>query len=122
MRSLFGWVQKRTKRTRAGSIARGIAGVTAGVIALMLVDAWRGFGATYPSDERLRRMASSKQWRGSVFVNPQPLRNQVVRSITGAFSADPNRHPSSPIPIAPKSKADFDHPPLSGLAVTWLGH
>jgi L-ascorbate metabolism protein UlaG (beta-lactamase superfamily) len=114
MKRVFGIIRKRPGRLLASLVAL--------TLTAMLADAWRGFGKLRPERERQRTMAGSKQWRDGVFGNPQPLQNDIGRAIAGALHADPNTQPTSQIPFTARSRADYEHAPASGLAVTWLGH
>jgi len=38
------------------------------------------------------------------------------------FGGSKHRRPTEPVPVAARTRADYDTPPASGLRVTWLGH
>lgn len=91
----------------------------------LVVDGWRAFGKG-ATGERLARMQASPQYDhgDAVFVNPQPLWNDVWGSVTTFLRASPvmSPTPDKPIAVVPGDGARFQSPPASGLRVTWLGH
>ncbi len=91
--------------------------VTAGLVA----NAWESFGAA-PDGERRARLEASPQWDGEVFVNPDPMWNDIAGSVGGMFHMSPVAEPDGPIPVLEGTKARFAEPPTSGLRITWLGH
>lgn len=94
------------------------------LVALMTfatIDAWDDLGKS-ATGARLARMVRSPQWRDGRFVNPEPLANDWLGSLTGVFHASAHTSPASRVPTVPVSPSRFRVPPASGLRVTWLGH
>jgi L-ascorbate metabolism protein UlaG (beta-lactamase superfamily) len=72
----------------------------------------------------MSRIEQSPQWRDGRF------RNRLLR-IDGPlwrafgqffFGGSKHRRPEAPIPVEPRTAADYAASPASGLRVTWLGH
>jgi L-ascorbate metabolism protein UlaG (beta-lactamase superfamily) len=109
---------------RRGWIRR-LLGRAALVLLVLLVGlvatGWRDFGHRAIGVRRVR-MERSPQWRDGHFVNPQPLRNDLIASLVAMRELSPNASPHAPVPIAAVELNHFDTLPPSGLRVTWLGH
>jgi L-ascorbate metabolism protein UlaG (beta-lactamase superfamily) len=71
---------------------------------------------------RLERVERSPEWTGRQFENPQPLINDIWRSVVTLFEADENVTPRAQPPYVPVEAGRFATPPPSGLRVTWFGH
>ena len=87
----------------------------------LLADAWADFGKG-AEGERLERMLASPQNEDGVFVNPQPMWNDVAGWFTSWDRYSDHSEPSEPISTRPGDRSRFASPPASGLRVTWLGH
>lgn len=104
---------------RRGASVAGLAlAVTSGAL---LADAWESFGGR-ATGARLERMQASPQWQDGRFVNPQPMWNDVLGSMTGFLDTSPVAEPDGPLPVVPGTRERFALPPDSGLRLTWLGH
>ena len=68
--------------------------------------------------------ARSPQWRDGRFRNPLPRHDGPLWRMLAEFwlGGSSHRRPTSPVPIEPRTAADYAAPPASGLRVTWLGH
>jgi len=99
----------------------GLAAVAIALVAFALVDGWRAFGRR-ATGERRARMEASPEWRDGHFVNPQPLRNSVSQTLSGAWHISPDVSPAVPVPVDTDLRRALDTPPVTGLRVTWLGH
>lgn len=86
-----------------------------------LVDGWAAFG-TGAQGPRLAHMEASPHWSDGVFVNPQPLWNDLWGGLTGFTSASAYSSPSAPLEVTSIDPLALAVPPESGLRVTWLGH
>lgn len=96
-----------------------------GLFALVVANGWTAFGAR-ATGARLARLQASPEWRDGHVVNPQPLRNDLWRTLTGMWHRSPDVSPAV-TPLGPPSIEVQDArvlatPPASGLRVTWLGH
>jgi len=103
-------------------VAAGLLGLILVVAAGLIANAWVAFGEG-PTGERRDRMEASPQWSDGIFVNPQPMWNDVAGSMTG-FSEMSEHAEAEPgaIPVVAGDRSRFAQPPESGLRVTWLGH
>ncbi len=100
------------------------AGFTAAFVLLVAgvtIDGWWAFGHRVEG-ERRTRVEHSPQWAGGHFENPQPLHNEAVASLVGAFRISDDVSPKTPVPVASFEPLRFATAPESGLRVTWLGH
>ena len=86
---------------------------------IVIAFSWVAMGIA-PSGERLGRMESSPQRGEGIFVNPQPLWNDWIGSITGLFDRSEHGSPES-IQVATDTKLKLQSP-TPPLRVTWLGH
>jgi L-ascorbate metabolism protein UlaG (beta-lactamase superfamily) len=109
-------------------VARALQRVLLAACALLLlaglavvIEGWRAFGQR-AAGTRLARMQRSPQWRGDHFVNPEPLVNDWLDSLTGWLHASAYARPREPLEIPRVEPQRFATPPASGLRVTWLGH
>lgn len=103
---------------------RGAAVLSAGLLAVaagLLADAWVAMGRA-PAGERLARMRASPQWGEGIFVNPEPMWNDPMGSLTSVTDASPVTSPDEAIPVVAGDRSRFAQAPASGLRVTWLGH
>ena len=94
-----------------------LLGLSAG--GAVLSDAWEPIGHG-PDGARLARMQASAQYRDGVFVNPQPMWNDVVGSLTGFADMSPYaeaKPPPVPLSIDPSI---YDEP--QDLRLSWFGH
>ena len=101
--------------------AVGLVGVVFSVgSGALLADAWVPFGKAAQGD-RLARMEASPQYDDGVFVNVEPMWNNMdPRDAMGRSSEYAS--PTQPIEVVPGDRTRFATPPESGLRVTWLGH
>lgn len=99
-----------------------VAVAVLGVVAIWLL-ALEGMGAR-PEGARLTAMQRSPQWKGEQFDNPLPRVDGPAGKILREFffGGSPYRTPTDSIPLVARTRADYEHPPASGLRVTWLGH
>lgn len=122
----------RRERVSAGTVmptnlvrlCRGVRWLLVGLAVLLLgltAFAWRDLGHR-AGGQRRARMEASPQWRDGRFVNPQPLRNDMVQSLVDSFGASPYVSPASLPPTVRPGALARRTPPASGLRVTWLGH
>lgn len=93
----------------------------AGATLLALSAEARGALAT---GARLERMRQSPSWKVDRFVNALARVDGTPSRMTRAWilEGSPHATPLEPIEIVPRKGTDYDTPPRSGLAVTWLGH
>lgn len=102
----------------------GAAWFAAALLLLMSVAVaigFRAFGQS-ASGARLQRMQRSPQWQDGHFVNPEPLINDWLGSLTGAFHISPVATPAGKIQSVRLDPKTLRTPPTTGLRVTWLGH
>jgi L-ascorbate metabolism protein UlaG (beta-lactamase superfamily) len=98
-----------------------LVGLFAFAVLVATIDGWRAFGHRAEGARR-ERMENSPQWKDGHFENPQPLRNDNVRMLTGLFAASNHTSPDGAVPVVKVDPKVFASPPASGLRVTWLGH
>ncbi len=119
---------QRSWRRRLRKVAKWTGVTFAAFFTLMVfivVDAWRAFGHRAEGARRAR-IERSPQWKDGHFVNPQPLVNDFVGSLTGAMHASDFGSPDPATAI--KMRTDsidpkrFADPPSTGLRITWFGH
>jgi L-ascorbate metabolism protein UlaG (beta-lactamase superfamily) len=98
-----------------------IAGFVA-IVCVLVALAWQSLGKSASGPLRAR-MEKSPQWHDGAFENPEPLVNDALGSLTGAFDTSPFVSPPdgtlAPAPLDPSVLAVA---PPSGLRITWLGH
>jgi L-ascorbate metabolism protein UlaG (beta-lactamase superfamily) len=110
------------RRHRRPWLRRALLGLAAlAALLLAFADGWRAFGRR-AEGARLARMEASPEWRDGHFVNPQPLRNDYGRMVSGTLHRSPDVSPARPLPLAAGVRRTLDTPPATGLRVTWLGH
>lgn len=90
-------------------------------IAAALIAGWKAFGHR-PSGDALARVRHSSHWQDGHFVNPEPLVNDLWKTLVGMTHVSENVSPASPPPTVALSSTSFASPPSSGLRVTWFGH
>ena len=88
------------------------------VLVATVAACWSSFGHR-ATGARRDRMKQSPEWRGSGFVNPQPIVNHWGKMLRDLFATHRETSPSAPPPTV---HPDLRAPPASGLRVTWLGH
>jgi L-ascorbate metabolism protein UlaG (beta-lactamase superfamily) len=98
-----------------------LATAVALVVTFVLIDGWNAFGAR-ATDGRLARIEASPEWAKGHFVNPQPIRNNYWRTISGLLHMSADVSPKQPVAVASPPGMGLDTPPGTGLRVTWLGH
>ena len=102
-----------------------IAALLGGLLILMaagvLVDGWRSFGHG-PDEVRRARMTRSPQWRDGHFRNPQPIVNNLGKTLEGLFHGSPDGSPRAPLSVEMIPPARFLTAPATGLRITWMGH
>lgn len=91
------------------------------LVAGVIATGWRAFGVR-ATGVRRARMERSPQWKDGKFVNPQPLRNDMVGALSAFRDVSPNASPHTPVPVMPIGAHHLDTLPPSGLRVTWMGH
>lgn len=79
-----------------------------------------GFGRAPRRAER-KALASSPQFEGRKFINPQPMYIDVGGVLKGSPRGIRTK-PEQPIATESRTRDDFENPPASGLRATWLGH
>ena len=92
-------------------------------VLLLMVNIWSALGAK-PSGERLARIEASPQYRDGHFANTLPtISSGMSLSATREFffGGSAYRQPSAPLPVVPRSAADFAGP-AAAFRVTWFGH
>ncbi len=109
------------RRTLLRRFALATLGIGLLSAAFTLADAWDAMGKG-ASGERWQRMLASPQHDGQVFVNSQPLWNDISGSIFAAADRSDYASPHAPLPVVPVSPDRFAAPPESGLRLTWLGY
>lgn len=89
----------------------------------LLVTAWTPMGSA-PSEEHFTRMKASPQWSDTeeIFVNPQPMYNDYVGSLSFFADLSPYADPEAPLPVLKVDREQAAQEPMSGLRITWLGH
>jgi L-ascorbate metabolism protein UlaG (beta-lactamase superfamily) len=90
-------------------------------LALALFTGWTAFGKR-AEGERQARVAASPEWRDKHFVNPQPLVNDLRKTLAGLLHSSAYTSPAGPVPVVSGDGARFQTPPRTGLRVTWFGH
>lgn len=109
---------------KRGPVARAarVGAVLLLVAALgLLADAWTPMGHG-PDDESLARMQASPQWDDGVFVNAQPMWNDLAGWLAPDTPEGTVTSPAEPIDVVRSDGSQFDTPPATGLRVTWMGH
>lgn len=107
------------KRRRV--VLTGVASLAVAFVTFLVADGWVSFGKG-ASGGRLARMEASPQRRDGVFVNPQPLWNDMLGSLAAMTDASAYTTPIEQVPVLSGDGARFKTAPSSGLRVTWLGH
>ena len=78
--------------------------------------------AIAPQVRQKTRMHQSPQWADGRFVNPQPLRNDLLGGILALREVSADATPRTGVPVVQISARHFDALPPTGLRVTWMGH
>lgn len=112
-------LRRRLRQLRNTVLA--LAGAFVVFTVAVVASGWTAFGKA-ASGARAERMHNSPQWGGEVFVNPQPLWNDIGGSMTSMMSPPTTTTPTDPVDVQVGDGALFATPPSSGLRVTWLGH
>lgn len=83
---------------------------------------WSTLGAR-ATGPRLSRMQQSPQFRGGRFHNALPTQQASLLHMLQRwlFEKPPHREPAGPVPILPRTAADFVRPAAT-LQITWFGH
>src|SRR5580765_7569483 len=76
-------------------------------LALVLADAWTALGHRAVGARRAR-MERSPQWKDGHFVNPQPLVNDLIGSVTGALDTSPVATPAAPPETLAVTRAELE--------------
>jgi len=75
---------------------------------------------------RLERARRSPSFRDGAFMNSLPTDmlepGTFWEMVRHQLFGDEQREPPSPLPVVPRTAADYAAPPASGLRVTWIGH
>src|SRR5688572_5051463 len=112
-------LRRPRRRTVLSSVAAllGLGGL------LLVIDGWVDFGKG-AAGARLSRVQRGAQYRDGVFVNPEPLWNDIKGSFSFFLEASDYGSPdeANPVAVMPGNGQRFGLPPASGLRVTWLGH
>lgn len=82
---------------------------------------WRAFGRR-ATGVRRARMEQSPNWKDGKFVNPEPLKNDMIGALVALREVSPDASPRAAVPVTRISRSHFDSLPPGGLRVTWLGH
>ena len=69
-------------------------------------------------------ISSRRDPRSGRFLNTPPSRQPRLLEVLRALWRERGavKRPSAPVPIVPRTAADFAPPPADGLRITWLGH
>lgn len=110
-----------SRRRKLGQVVSLGAGLCAVASVAILASGWEAFGTT-AEGARLERMKASPQWDDGIFVNIQPLYNDVIGSLTSWTDASDVGSPRGPLPVMNGGAERFAVAPDSGLRVTWMGH
>ncbi len=89
-------------------------------LGLGLATSWRALGKA-PAGARLVRMEASPNSSDGVFVNKQPLWNDMLGSITAMFEVSEVAVPDQPLPVSDDTARQLAAAP-GALRITWLGH
>ncbi|WP_233582810.1 MBL fold metallo-hydrolase [Corallococcus sp. CA053C] len=92
-----------------------------GFALVVVIDGWRAFGKGAEGARR-ERMERSPQWKDGGFVNPQPIINDLERTLSGLFHASPDSSPQVPLVVERIDPKRFATPPADGVRITWFGH
>jgi len=87
----------------------------------LVINGWEAFGKQ-AIGERKQRIATSPEWHGSHFENPQPLKNDFLGALGAMASGSKFVAPAETLPVVNALKAKYQTAPASGLRVTWFGH
>jgi L-ascorbate metabolism protein UlaG (beta-lactamase superfamily) len=90
------------------------------VVAVGVAAAWTAMG-TAPAGDRAARMEASPNSKDGVFVNAQPLWNDIWGSIVAGSEISEVAEPTAPLPVESDTARKLALPP-GKLRVTWLGH
>ena len=110
------------RRVGAAIAALFVVGLLGG--GYIMVSTWEATGSS-PEGARLDAVKASPQWGDGKFENPlQRVDGPYSKMLVDWIKGKPNTTPAKDvqIPIVPRTMADFETPPASGLQVTWLGH
>ncbi len=105
---------------RIGRLMLILGAVLAALIAVGVGLAWRAMG-TGPAGERAARMQASPHSSDGIFVNAQPLFNDMAGGLTAMFDGSDVASPTDALPVHGDTTARLATPP-GRLRITWLGH
>lgn len=105
---------------RIGRVMLALGALLAVAIAVGVAVAWQAMG-TAPEGERATRMQASPHSSAGVFVNGQPLFNDMAGGMTAMFDGSDFASPTDPLPVHDDTAARLATPP-GRLRITWLGH
>jgi L-ascorbate metabolism protein UlaG (beta-lactamase superfamily) len=92
---------------------------------MRLHEVLRGHGSA-GERARMMRIEASPNYVGGRFVNPEPTRKMLARTLLRAVTRQVlgrgQRVPKGPLPIEAISSDAFEKAPATGLRITWLGH
>lgn len=111
---------RRSIWRRIGRVLLVLFGLLVLVIAVGVAVAWQAMGSG-PDPARAERMARSPHSKDGIFVNSQPLWNDVSGWFGNMTSASDYIVPEAPLPVHGDTAARLATPP-GRLRVTWLGH
>ena len=94
--------------------------VVASLVGIGVALAWEAMG-TAPAGERLARMEASPHHEDGIFVNDQPLWNDMAGGLASMSEVSAFADPAGPLPVRADTAARLAEPP-GPLRVTWLGH
>lgn len=118
--------ERTAERSRASGrwVRRALLALSVILLTTLLASltvGWQAFGHR-ATGARRARMEHSTNWRDGHFVNPQPLRNDIVGGLLAMRDASPVSAPSSALTVAQSPRSILGAAPVSGLRVTWMGH
>ena len=97
-----------------------------GFLVLLGSTGWLDTLGAAPEGERLARIRRSPNYRDGAFRNhdttSMAVDGSTWQTLRQWLGGHEQRVPPAPLPVVTLSRADFEHPPASGLRATWLGH
>jgi L-ascorbate metabolism protein UlaG (beta-lactamase superfamily) len=122
---------KKEKSTKTRRVVKAagltlLAAAGAATLAVAKSTDWLAALGGRLTGERLDRARQSGHWADGQFHNTDPTSIMRAKDMPELLrlqiAGDEVRYPLRPIPVIPRSRADYDSAPASGLRVTWIGH